>query len=149
MRKIASAYEAAPVGLTKLAQSGLRFGPSFDSPLAELAELTRETADRSLEHARDRGLTMAKIAAQLDKRAAADPNAQVKAPGALRTSASSAWNIGMNPPKPKTIQPTTKPGAEASSRAIAKPPSKTSYYKDVLSSLNDPQRGSRLATPTG
>lgn len=82
-----------------------------------------------------------------EKTAAPMPGAEVKAPGALRASASSAWNIGQNPPKPKTIGP--KPmGSDASGRATAKPPSKTSFYKDMLSSLYNPGRGSRLATPT-
>lgn len=82
------------------------------------------------------------------KTAAAMPGAEVKAPGALRADASSAWKIGQNPPKPKTIGPNARLGADAQGRAAAKPPSKTSYYKDMLGSLYNPQRGSRLATPT-
>ncbi len=82
------------------------------------------------------------------KTAAAAAGAEVKAPGALRASASSAWQVGMNPPKPKTIEPNARIGDAASGRATAKPPSKTSYYKDMLGSLYNPARGSRLATPS-
>jgi hypothetical protein len=80
------------------------------------------------------------------KTAAAEQGNEVKAPGALRADASSAWQIGMNPPKPKTIGPTSRIGTNPGGSATAKPPSKTSYFKDQLDSLNSPQRGSRLAT---
>lgn len=71
---------------------------------------------------------------------------QVKAPGLLRASANSAWRMGMNPPKPKSIGPGAI-GTPAKERAPAKPPSKTSFYKDLLQSLYSPGRGSRMATP--
>jgi hypothetical protein len=81
------------------------------------------------------------------KTAAPMPGQEVKAPGMLRSSASSAWKVGVSPPKPKTIEPDARIGDKARSREPAKPPSKTSYYKDMLSSLYNPQRGSRLAVP--
>lgn len=82
-----------------------------------------------------------------EKMAAAAPGTEVKAPGALRASASSAWHVGSNPPKPKTIAPAAQIGTAGRGRATAKPPSKTSFYKDMLESLYNPQRGARLATP--
>lgn len=85
--------------------------------------------------------------ADVEKTSAPIVGAEVKAPGALRASAASAWKIGENPPKPKTIPPNAKMGAQAGGRATAKPPSKTSFYKDLLSTMANPQRGSRLAKP--
>lgn len=85
----------------------------------------------------------------LEEKTSAPRLTEVKAPGSLRTSASSAWQIGKNPPKPKTIGPAEHLGTGASGRAPAKPPSKTSYYSDMLSTLYNPQRGARIATPGG
>jgi hypothetical protein len=82
------------------------------------------------------------------KVASTAPGGVVKAPGILRSSASSAWRMGVNPPKPKTIGPGAV-GTPAKGRAPAPPPSKTSFYKDLLQSLYTPGRGSRLATPSG
>lgn len=82
-----------------------------------------------------------------EKVGAAAAGAEVKAPGALRSSASSAWHMGTNPPKPKSIGP-GQIGTPAKERAQAKPPSKTAFYKDMLQSLYNPTRGSRLATPS-
>ncbi len=82
--------------------------------------------------------------AEDEKTAAA--SAMIKAPGALRSSASSAWHMGTSTPKPKSIGP-GKVGGLAKERAQAKPPSKTAFYKDMLESLYNPARGSRLATP--
>lgn len=82
-----------------------------------------------------------------EEKQAAAPATEVKAPGALRTSASAAWKIGQNPPKPKTIGPQASMGEMASGRAPAKPPSKTSYYSDLLTTLYNPSRGARIATP--
>jgi hypothetical protein len=83
-----------------------------------------------------------------EKTSAAMPGAEVKAPGALRASADSAWRVGGNPPKPKTIPPATMgaTGAPAKAREQAKPPSKQGFYTDMLSSLYNPGRGARLAT---
>ena len=71
----------------------------------------------------------------------------VKAPGALRTPASTAWRIGgRTPPKPKSIKPNTHElGDAAKTRAPAKPPSNKDYHKDMLESLYNPGRGYRLA----
>lgn len=85
---------------------------------------------------------------QREKTAAATPGSEVKAPGALRVGASSAWRIGgQTPPKPKSIKPNQIQGQQAKTRATAKPPSNQKYYKDLLESLYNPQRGYRLATP--
>lgn len=80
-----------------------------------------------------------------EKTAAQGDPVAVKTPGVLKATAASAWKVGMNPPKPKTIGPAQHLGAEAMGRAPAKPPSKTSFYNDLLSTLYNPQRGSRLA----
>lgn len=81
-----------------------------------------------------------------EKVAAPMPGAEVKAPGLLRASASSAWRMGASVPKPKSIGPGTI-GTPAKTREPAKPPSKTSFYKDLLQSLYSPGRGSRMAAP--
>jgi hypothetical protein len=82
-----------------------------------------------------------------EKQAAARAGAEVKAPGALRRSATAAWHIGgRTPPKPKTIKPDSRLDATARGRSQANPPSNRAYYKDLLESLYNPQRGFRLAT---
>lgn len=81
-----------------------------------------------------------------EKRSSARAGAEVKAPGVLRTSAASAWKIGgPTPPKPKSIKPNTNPDALARTREPAKPPSNRAYYKDLLKSLYNPQRGFRIS----
>lgn len=80
-----------------------------------------------------------------EPKTAAMAGAEVKAPGALRTPASAAWRMGASPPKPKTIGPAHELGTLGKGRAPAKPPSNTSFYKDILESLYNPQRGYRLA----
>lgn len=76
-----------------------------------------------------------------------EKTAGIKAPGILRTGASSAWHIGgKTPPKPKSIKPNTGDlGGSAKTRAPAKPPSNKAYHKDMLASLYNPGRGSRLS----
>lgn len=86
-------------------------------------------------------------ARQAEQNQAKTAGAEARASGALRTSASAAWRVGANPPKPKSSRPSSRPGAGASDRTPAKPPSKTSFYKDLISTLYNPQRGFRLATP--
>lgn len=81
----------------------------------------------------------------LEKESAAMPGTEVKAPGALRLPASSAWNIGAAPAKPKTVQPSAARTNQAKSVTKANPPSKRSYYRDLITSLHNPQRGFRLA----
>ena len=116
--------------------------PAFGTYLAAAAApiIATVLAKRIAEALRHRGET--------PKTAAPMAGAEVKAPGLLRTGASSAWHIGESPPKPKTISPAARIGTEGRERAAAKPPSKTSFYKDLLESLYNPQRGSRLATMT-
>jgi hypothetical protein len=81
-----------------------------------------------------------------EKQGAARAGAEVKAPGILRTSAASAWNIGgPTPPKPKSIKPNARIGDPARTRAPAKPPSNRAYHKDLLASLYNPQRGFRIS----
>lgn len=71
--------------------------------------------------------------------------AEVKAPGMLRTGASAAWRVGgTSPPRPKSVKPSAGTSSTPKPRAVAKPPSNTKYYKDVLTSLYSPQRGYRL-----
>jgi hypothetical protein len=82
-----------------------------------------------------------------EKEAAAAAGNEAKAPGSLRVGASAAWRIGANTPKPKTIGPQSKVGLEGRGRATAKPPSKVAYYRDVIESLNNPGRGSRITKP--
>jgi hypothetical protein len=82
-----------------------------------------------------------------EKKAAAKPGTEVKAPGILRNSASSAWHIGgQTPPKPKSIKPNSRLDATARGRTQSKPPSNREYHKDLLKSLYNPQRGFRIAT---
>lgn len=84
---------------------------------------------------------------QEEKTAAAKPGTEVRAPGILRATAASAWKVGgPTPPKPKTIKPNEHLGSSAKTREPAKPPSNRQYYKDLLQSLYNPQRGFRIAT---
>jgi hypothetical protein len=71
--------------------------------------------------------------------------AEVKAPGLLRNAASAAWRMGSSAPKAKTTVP-GGPAARARSNPVAKPPSKNAFYRDMLESLYNPQRGARLTT---
>jgi len=82
-----------------------------------------------------------------EKRAAAMIGKEVQSPGILRSSASSAWRMGVNVPKPKTTTPGTSPEGKARGVPTAKPPSKTAYFSDVIKSLNNPQRGFRQTKP--
>lgn len=63
-----------------------------------------------------------------------------RASGQLRVTANSKWNTA-TPPPPKS----TPVNKKAKSRPVAKPPSKSEYYKDISKSLNDTQRGFRSA----
>lgn len=121
------AAAAAPVIATLLAK--------------KLVEVLRSSAKDRAERRMER-----LEARRYDKYAAPMSGAEVKAPGLLRTSASAAWRMGTSPPKPKSIGPGAV-GTPAKERAQAKPPSKQSFYKDMLESLYNPARGSRLATP--
>jgi len=71
------------------------------------------------------------------------PPKRVAMSGALRASASSAWKMDASKPKPKTIPPTDRIGLVARHRATAKPPSKRAFYRDMIKSLHNPQRGFR------
>lgn len=82
-----------------------------------------------------------------EKQAAPTAGKEVQTPGILRSSASSAWHMGVSVPKPKTIKPNSSPTARAKDTPTAKPPSKTAYYSDVIQSLNNPQRGFRQGKP--
>jgi hypothetical protein len=84
-----------------------------------------------------------------EKNAAAAMGKEVQSPGILRASASSAWRTGGSPPKPRSIKPNSNPSARAKETPVAKPPSKTAYFTDVIKSLNNPQRGFRGAKPEG
>ena len=84
-----------------------------------------------------------------EKMAAPTAGKEVQSPGLLRSSASSAWRMGVSTPKPKTIKPNSSPTARAKDTPTAKPPSKTAYYSDVIQSMNNPQRGFRQAKPEG
>jgi hypothetical protein len=75
------------------------------------------------------------------------PVHETEAPGALKSSLSSAWRMGGTPPRPHTTQPTTTGAARAKSTPVPRPPSNHSYFKDTLQSLANPQRGARLAKP--
>lgn len=143
----------------KALRGARQFGPGIGRTLLELVPaygtyvagaaapvLATILAKRIVQALRKRNASP--TAAPEEKNASAAPGAEVKAPGVLRASAASAWKIGENPPKPKTIGPNSNIGSSAAGRAPAKPPSKTAYYKDMLDTLYNPQRGSRLATPS-
>lgn len=124
--------------------------PSFGTYVAAAAAPVLATilAKRLVEALREGSAAKRRLAeteTEEEKLGAAAPGAEVKAPGALRSSASSAWHMGTGVPKPKTIGP-GQVGGQAKGRAQAKPPSKTSFYKDMVESLYNPARGSRLAT---
>lgn len=80
-----------------------------------------------------------------EKKAEATAGKEVQSPGLLRAPASSAWHMGVSPPKPKSIKPNSNPSARAKETTKAKPPSKQAYFSDVIKTLNNPQRGFRLA----
>lgn len=82
-----------------------------------------------------------------EKQASATAGKEVQSPGILRSSASSAWRMGVSVPRPKTTAPGTGAEGKAHGTPAAKPPSKTSYFSDVIKSLNNPQRGFRQAKP--
>lgn len=133
-----------------LARTFAELGPNFATYLAGAAAPVIATilAKRVVAALRDRFSQDPQQAAEGETKTSAPmPGNEVKAPGILRSSASSAWKVGGNPPKPKTIPPNATPGSLAGGRATAKPPSKTSFYKDLISTLYNPARGSRLSTP--
>lgn len=72
---------------------------------------------------------------------------EVKAPGSLRSMASSAWNIGGKPKAAVTTKPARNKTPIAESMEKAPPPEKKTYYQDLLESLHNPQRGSRISVP--
>lgn len=74
--------------------------------------------------------------------------AEVKAPGILREGASAAWRMSPPSTKPKTTKPSTNPSVRAKESATLKPPSSRSYYKDMIESLHNPQRGFRITKPS-
>lgn len=106
------------------------------SELKKIAEASRAEALMIARAARAAGVHV-KIAVTVGK--------EVKSPGILRTTASSAWKIGGTPAKPKSIKPNTRLGSDAKTRAAVKPPSNRAYHKDALESLYNPQRGYRLS----
>jgi hypothetical protein len=65
-----------------------------------------------------------------------------RASGSLRTSASSAWKTGGNPPKPQTTSLAPSPAAK--SMPASKPPTNKKYHEDLLESLYNPGRGLRM-----
>jgi hypothetical protein len=79
-----------------------------------------------------------------EKKAAAIPAAAPKAPGALRVPASAAWYPAASPPKPKSIRPSRNPALRAKETPVAKPSSKTAFYRDMIESLHNPGRGARI-----
>lgn len=81
-----------------------------------------------------------------EKKAAAY-GAEVKAPGALRVGASAAWYPTGQPPKPKSTTPSRNPTLRAKETPVAKPSAKTAFYKDMVKSLHNPGRGSRITKP--
>jgi hypothetical protein len=120
-------------------------GPAFTTYLAPVAGPVLATilAKRIVERLRSRD---GEAEGGEEKEAAAVAN-EAKAPGLLRVGASAAWRTAAGAPKPKSITPQHKMGLEGRGRAPAKPPSKTAYYKDVIESLNNPGRGSRITKP--
>ena len=71
----------------------------------------------------------------------ASATVEPKAPGLLRDTAGVKW--APTPPKPKTDMPST-PGQKAESQPTAKPPSSKAYMQDIVESLYNPARGSRI-----
>jgi hypothetical protein len=66
-----------------------------------------------------------------------------RASGILRAPAASAWHMGAFP-KPKTTPP-GRPGAPARGMPAPKPPSNRAFHEDVMKSMVDPARGSRVS----
>lgn len=81
---------------------------------------------------------------EAEKSASPMAGREVQSPGGLRSDASSAWRIGGTPPKPKTTTPGGR-SARAQETPKAPPPSNAAFHRDVVKSINDPERGSRLA----
>lgn len=90
------------------------------------------------------GSSLRDAAAARQEKTAADPG-ELKAPGALRLPASSAWRMSSSAAKPKTTTPQVKGTPVAKDQAKANLPQKNSFYRDLLTSLYNPQRGFRMA----
>jgi len=80
-----------------------------------------------------------------EKTGAAAAGTEVKASGRLRSSASASRWLGTPYAKPKTTKPNQNPAARADETPKANPVSNTAYLKDTVQSMNDPQRGFRIA----
>jgi len=119
--------------------------PAFGTYVAAAAApvLATIAAQKLMEYLRARGQ------AQQEKQAAPTAGKEVQAPGILRASASAAWRTGLSAPKPKSTKPSTGPGQRAKDIPTARPPGKTGFFSDMVKTLNNPQRGFRLAKLQG